>query len=386
VKLRAAVGGVLAAAALALPGVAQQAAESGAEAFARKDFAAAAELWRKEAAAGSAEAKFGLGLISDLGLGVPRDAAKALRWYLEAADDGLADAQFNVAVMLDAGTGVPRDVGAAAVWYGRAAANGHHRAQYNLGLLYEAGEGVPQNPDLARYWLGRAAEVLPAAAERLAMVAPARSDQRGFEAPGLLAGAVVTKGDGPRAEMVWTAPPGPPGARFLLEVARLPAANETSGSIVVSSSTEGSAHAARLPARSAGYAWRVSLVDASAARYAPSPWRQLFGAGEDTPAALPEGRVSIRVSAGDARAGQMARELAESFFGAGLWVRIEPAADAADQTSVRYAWREDAGLAAGIAEFLPVLAAGDAIQSPDLGAAPGEIVVRLVGGPDGSTP
>ena len=176
-KPRTAVGGVLVAAALALPAAAQQAAESGAEAFARSDFAAAAELWRKEAAAGSAQAKFGLGLISDLGLGVPRDAAKALRWYLEAADDGFSNAQFNVAVMLDAGTGVPRDVGAAAVWYGRAAANGHHRAQYNLGLLYEAGEGVPQNPDLARYWLGRAAEVLPAAAERLAKLAPARSDR-----------------------------------------------------------------------------------------------------------------------------------------------------------------------------------------------------------------
>ena len=228
-KLRTAVGGVLAAAALALPVAAQQAAESGAEAFDRSDFAAAAELWRKEAAAGSAEAKFGLGLISDLGLGVPRDAAKAMRWYLEAADDGLSNAQFNVAVMLDAGTGVPRDVGAAAVWYGRAAANGHHRAQYNLGLLYAAGEGVPQNPDLARYWLGRAAEALPAAAERLAKLAPARSDQRTFTAPGILVGAVVTNGSARRAEMVWSAPPGPPGAQFLLEVARLPAGGRDFG-------------------------------------------------------------------------------------------------------------------------------------------------------------
>ena len=139
-------GGVLIAAALALQATGQAAAETGAEAFATRDFTAAAELWRKEAAAGSARAKFGLGLLSDLGLGVPRDAAKALRWYLEAADEGVSDAQFNVAVMLDAGTGVPRDVGAAAVWYGRAAANGHHRAQYNLGLLYEAGEAVPRNP------------------------------------------------------------------------------------------------------------------------------------------------------------------------------------------------------------------------------------------------
>jgi hypothetical protein len=383
VKLRAAVGGVLAAAALALPGVAQQAAESGAEAFARKDFAAAAELWRKEVAAGSAEAKFGLGLISDLGLGVPRDAAKALRWYLEAAGDGLGNAQFNVAVMLDAGTGVPRDVGAAAVWYGRAAANGHPRAQYNLGLLYEAGEGVPQNPDLARYWLGRAAETVPAAAERLAMLAPARSEQRIFTAPEILAGAVVNER---KAEMVWSAPPGPPGARFLLEVARLPAENETSGSIVVSSSMEASAHASELPLQPASYAWRVSLVDASAARYASSPWRQLFAAGEDAPAVLPDGRVTIRVAAGDAQAGQMAHELADSFFGAGLWVRIERVRETADESSVRYAYHQDVDLAARIAEFLPVLGAADAIQSPDLGAAPGEIEVRLVGGPSESAP
>ena len=275
-KPRTAVGGVLVAAALALPVAAQQAAESGAEAFDRGEFAAAAELWREEAAAGSAEAKFGLGLISDLGLGAPRDAAKALRWYLEAADDGFVAAQFNVAVMLDAGTGVPRDVVAAAVWYGRAAANGHHRAQYNLGLLYAAGEGVPENADLARYWLSRTAKVLPAAAERLATLAPAKSNQRTFTAPSILAGAVVTNGNAQQAEMVWSAPPGPPGALFLLEVARLPAGDETSGTIVASALTEASAHIAQLPVQFATYAWRVSLVDTSEARYAAGPWRQLF--------------------------------------------------------------------------------------------------------------
>ena len=99
----------------------------------------------------------------------------------------------------------------------------------------------------------------------------------------------------------------------------------------------------------------MSLVDTSEARYASSPWRPLFSAGEDGSVALPDGRVTMRVAAGDARAAQMARELAESFSGAGLWVRIEPAGDAADESSVRYAYREDVELAAGIAEFLPVL-------------------------------
>ena len=100
---RAALAAALVAAALARPAAPQTAAT--AEAFARHDFAAAAERWRAEAGAGSTEAKFGLGLVNDLGLGMPRDAAKALRWYLEAAEEGLPQAQFNVGVMLDAGTG-----------------------------------------------------------------------------------------------------------------------------------------------------------------------------------------------------------------------------------------------------------------------------------------
>ena len=73
-----------------------------------------------------------------------------------------------------------------------------------------------------------------------------------------------------------------------------------------------------------------------------------------------------------------------------LWRRsVGPhraADDAADESSVRYAYREDAELAAEIAEFLPVLGADDAVLSPDLDAAPGEIVVRLVGGPNESAP
>ena len=101
--------------------------------------------------------------------------------------------------------------------------------------------------------------------------------------------------------------------------------------------------------------------------------------------ALPDGRVTVRVADGDARAVRLARELAESFSGAGLWARVEPVRDGADATSVRYAYRGDGDLAAEIAEFLPVLGAEDAALSPDLDAAPGEIVVRLVGGP-GTSP
>ena len=195
-------------------------------------------------------------------------------------------------------------------------------------------------------------------------------------APGSLVGAVVTGGDTRRAELVWTASPGPPGALFLIEVARLPAPGETSGAIFFSTYTEASAQAVRLPLGE--FAWRVSFVDRGEARYAPSPWRPLGAGGT---AGLPQGRITLRVAAEDARAGRLAGELADSFSGAGLWVRVEPAENAADESGVRYAYREDVELAARIAEFLPVLDAADAVLSPDLDAAPGEIVVRLIGGP-----
>ena len=80
---------------------------------------------------------------------------------------------------------------------------------------------------------------------------------------------------------------------------------------------------------------------------------------------------------------RFAGELVESFSGAGLWVRVQQAADPAQSSSVHYAFSEDAGIAAEIADYLPVLNAGDEVQSRDPGAVPGEVVVRLVGGPEG---
>ena len=376
----------LVAVALALPSAAQEGAETGEQAFERRDYAAAAALWREEAAAGSARAQLGLGVIADLGLGAPRDPAKALRWYLEAAEGGLAEAQFNVGVMLDAGAGVPRDVAAASVWYARAAAQGHRRAQYNLGLLHEAGEGVPRNADLARHWLGRAAEELAAAGERLAGLAPVEPGERSLVAPAVLADAVVTVGGRRRAELVWSAPPGPAGAPFLVEVARVPGAGETSGRLVVSRETDASALAVDLPPGPGGHVWRVSRVDEEQWRYAASPWRRI-GAGAsgggvsgEAAAAPPGGRVTFRVREGDAFAGLLAEELADSLTRAGLWTRIERADGAPSESAVRYAFAEDAGLAADIADFLPVLGRDDAVRTPASEVAPGEVVVWLVGG------
>jgi len=377
VRTRAAIAGLVLAAAISQPAAAQP-AETGAEALDRRDFARAAELWRAEAAAGSAEAKFALGQLNDLGLGTPRDEAKALRWYLEAAEAGLPEAQFNVAVMMDAGTGVPRDLAAAAVWYAHAAAQGHPRAAYNLGLLYEGGEGVPHNPDLARFWLARAAETLPAAAERLAALPPTAAGDRRLEAPAALATSLVAGGDERTGALVWSAAPGPAGAHFLVEIAELPTGPETWGPLLVTETTEAPLVIASLSGPEAPYAWRVVTIDPSTRRYAAADWQPLSGSADT---GLPHGRVTIRIGAHDAAAKRFAQELAVGFFRARLWARIALDAAPAPVTDVRYSFAEDARLAGDIAGFLPQLTSTDAAFAPDLDAAPGEIVVRLVGGP-----
>src|ERR1700730_5264276 len=103
-------------------------------------FEKARHLWLPLAAAGDAEAALNLGLLYDLGRGVPPDSSTAYRWYRQAAD-----------------AGVPRDGAEAALWYARAAAGGYNRAQYALAQLYAAGDGVPRNPATAEAWYRAAA-------------------------------------------------------------------------------------------------------------------------------------------------------------------------------------------------------------------------------------
>ncbi len=380
---------------------------TGAQAFRAGDLAVASELWRNEAARGSAEAKFGLGLMADLGLGTARDSAKALRWYLEAAEDGHLDAQFNVAVTFDAGTGGQRDMAAAGIWYARAAANGHRRAQYNLGLLYEAGEGVPHNPDLARQWFARAAITVAAAANRLADLRPAPDGSRDFSPPIALAGDIIPNSGENRIDLVWSAGPGPTDATFLVEVAYLPApGGAASGLKVMRQRTDASAISLPAPRGAVPTAWRISRVSDGAARYAASHWMMFDepgGKDPSDPSALDpsamgpsamgtsgmglSGGVTFVIAPDDEQADALAHDLGVSFESAGLRVHIRKTVLPGDriiggppQSGVHYGYLGDADLARRIATFLPVLAADDAKLAPAPDSAPGEVIVRLVGG------
>ena len=96
---------------------------------------------RRCAEQGDAQAQFNLGLMYDMGDGVPQDDAEAVRWYRRAAEQDFANAQTLLG----------------AKWYRLAAEQGDATAQSNLGLMYARGEGVPEDNVLAYMWLNLAA-------------------------------------------------------------------------------------------------------------------------------------------------------------------------------------------------------------------------------------
>lgn len=99
---------------------------------------------------GNVEAQLGLGMLYNMGLGVPKNAAKAVKWYQKAANHGDASAQLLLGEMFMSGEiGLPKNPTTAAKWYQKAADQGNMLAQNNLAEMYDSGEGVPKNPSKA---------------------------------------------------------------------------------------------------------------------------------------------------------------------------------------------------------------------------------------------
>ena len=105
------------------------------------------------AQAGDAEAQSKMGDAYSRGAGVPRDGAKALRWFLLAAEGGHVEAQYKAGQCFEFGRGTPIDLAKAAAWYVRAARQGDPAAQGRLGLMYWEGQGVARDLIEAYCWL-----------------------------------------------------------------------------------------------------------------------------------------------------------------------------------------------------------------------------------------
>ena len=132
--------------------------QKGLDAYSGDNYAVALKEWRASADQGDAHSQYGLGLLYDLGRGVPVDPAQAAKWYGLAAAQNVPDAQSNLALLYAEGRGVPKDMARADQLWLDAGKAGNVEAQFNLGLSYYRGEGVAKSYPDAAGWFEKAAE------------------------------------------------------------------------------------------------------------------------------------------------------------------------------------------------------------------------------------
>lgn len=113
---------------------------------------------RKAAEQGYARAQADLGVMYELGDGVPQDFVQAAVWYRKAAEQGDPFAEWNLGKAYRFGRGVPEDFAQAAIWFRKAANQGIANAQYELALQLMNGWGVPQGTREAMELFQKAAD------------------------------------------------------------------------------------------------------------------------------------------------------------------------------------------------------------------------------------
>ncbi len=141
----------------AAPAAAEYAA--GLTAFNRKDYPKAFAEWIDPAKGGEAAAQHGIGMLYEMGAGVPyADPKAAAEWYQKAADQQYAPAINNLARLYADGRGVAADPAKAIDLWSRAAMAGNNTARFNLGVQYANGSGVKKDEKKAAEYLEAAAE------------------------------------------------------------------------------------------------------------------------------------------------------------------------------------------------------------------------------------
>jgi len=128
--------------------------QAGLEAADRGDYHTAVKEFQLSAERGDVKARYNLGVMYQLGLGVPQDDQEAVRWYRLAAEQGDASAQFKLGVMYDKGKGVLKDYVLAHMWMNLAAAKGVKEAVEGRDLLEKSMtlDELAEAQRLAREW------------------------------------------------------------------------------------------------------------------------------------------------------------------------------------------------------------------------------------------
>lgn len=110
--------------------------EDGVKAFARKEYAAAAKLFRPLAEKGNAVAQYRIAMMHKMGLGVSKDRKQAQKWSRLAAKQGNADAQVLLGSLYYTGEGKESDdIAKAYMWYDIAATQGNDEARKELAAV-----------------------------------------------------------------------------------------------------------------------------------------------------------------------------------------------------------------------------------------------------------
>ncbi len=139
----------------AVPGQAQW--ETAKRAFDQGDYATALKELRPLAEKGEPQAQALLGLMYNLGRGVPLDMAQALKWYKASADQGDAEGEFHLGTMYLNGSGVGRDTAQGLKWLKLSAEQGQRDAYLLLGMAYMNLNDAPRDVVEADMWLRLAA-------------------------------------------------------------------------------------------------------------------------------------------------------------------------------------------------------------------------------------
>jgi TPR repeat protein len=147
----------------AMPALAEADYQEATDAFDKGDSLRALKEFQSLADDNDASGQYGLGIMYDLGEGVPQSAEQAAKWYRLSAEQGHADAQNNLGVMYEEGEGVPRNYDEAMKWYRKAAESGNKDAPNNIGVMYMSGVGVIKDSVKAYTWFTIAGKGDPAA-------------------------------------------------------------------------------------------------------------------------------------------------------------------------------------------------------------------------------
>ena len=136
----------------AMPALTEAGYQEATDAFDKGDSLTALKEFQSLADDNDASGQYGLGIMYDLGEGVPQSAEQAAKWYQLSAEQGHADAQNNLGVMYEEGEGVPRNYDEAMRWYRRAAESGNKDAPNNIGVIYMSGVGAIKDYVKAYMW------------------------------------------------------------------------------------------------------------------------------------------------------------------------------------------------------------------------------------------